>query len=203
MYAAKRAGGSWLLLLRVVDGGRRARSASTCCATCARPSSSNELELYYQPKIDARPARSTARRGAAALAAPERGMVAPGVFIPMAERFGLIGAIGHWVIEDACRQARAWRDQGLRMRVAINLSAAPDAPGRPRRPVIEARWRATGVRPVAADLRDHRVGGDGRHRSHAGAFRRLGAARRRTCRSTTSAPATPAWPTCASCRPRS
>jgi diguanylate cyclase len=50
-------------------------------------------------------------------------MVPPSVFIPIAERFGLIRSIGQWVIEDACRQARVWIDRGLKMRVAINLSA--------------------------------------------------------------------------------
>jgi EAL domain-containing protein (putative c-di-GMP-specific phosphodiesterase class I) len=45
------------------------------------------------------------------------------VFIPLAERFGLIGSLGNWVIDDACRQARRWREHGLRMRLAINLSA--------------------------------------------------------------------------------
>ena len=50
-------------------------------------------------------------------------MIGPSTFIPVAERFGLIGTLGNWVIEDACRQSRAWRDKGLRMRVAINLSA--------------------------------------------------------------------------------
>jgi EAL domain-containing protein (putative c-di-GMP-specific phosphodiesterase class I) len=44
------------------------------------------------------------------------------VFIPLAERFNLINALGNWVIEEACRQMRAWADSGLRMRVAINLS---------------------------------------------------------------------------------
>ncbi len=53
---------------------------------------------------------------------PTRGTVSPSVFIPLAERYGLIGALGNWVIEDACRQARVWRERGLKMRVAINLS---------------------------------------------------------------------------------
>ena len=46
----------------------------------------------------------------------------PGIFIPVAERFGLIGALGNWVLEESCRQLREWLDQGLRMRVAVNLS---------------------------------------------------------------------------------
>ena len=51
-----------------------------------------------------------------------RGFVSPGLFIPVAERFGLIGAIGNWVIDEACRQMAEWKKQGLRMRVAVNLS---------------------------------------------------------------------------------
>ena len=54
---------------------------------------------------------------------PERGPVGPDLFIPTAERFGLIGAMGNWLIEEACKQASQWRDEGLQMRVAINLSA--------------------------------------------------------------------------------
>lgn len=82
-----------------------------------------ELELYYQPKIDAASLQITAAEALLRWHHPKRGVIAPGVFIPLAERHGLIGAIGHWVIEDACRQAAVWRQQGLRMRVAINISA--------------------------------------------------------------------------------
>ena len=53
---------------------------------------------------------------------PERGAVSPVVFVPVAERFGLIGALGQWVTDEACRQLRIWQDAGLRMHVAINLS---------------------------------------------------------------------------------
>jgi EAL domain-containing protein (putative c-di-GMP-specific phosphodiesterase class I) len=51
-----------------------------------------------------------------------RGTVTPATFIPVAERFGLIGALGNWVIDQACRQIRDWLDEGLRIRVAVNLS---------------------------------------------------------------------------------
>ncbi|WP_295540406.1 EAL domain-containing protein [uncultured Pseudacidovorax sp.] len=83
-----------------------------------------ELMLHYQPKIDAR--RRGEVSGVEALLRwnhPVRGIVSPGVFIPLAERFGVIGLLGHWVIEEACRQMQEWRSAGLgRIRVAINLS---------------------------------------------------------------------------------
>ena len=84
--------------------------------------SRNEFELYYQPKIHAPSGEVTGAEALLRWHHPQRGMVSPAVFIPIAERHGLIGTLGQWVIEEACRQARTWRDQGLRMRVAINLS---------------------------------------------------------------------------------
>ena len=81
-----------------------------------------QLELYYQPKIDARSLQITAAEALLRWQHPKRGMVSPAVFIPLAERHGLIGTLGNWVIAEACRQAGQWRDQGLRMRVAVNLS---------------------------------------------------------------------------------
>ena len=81
-----------------------------------------QLELYYQPKIDARSLQITAAEALLRWKHPRRGMISPVVFIPLAERHGLIAPIGLWVIEEACRQAAQWRERGLRMRVAINIS---------------------------------------------------------------------------------
>ena len=81
-----------------------------------------QLELYYQPKIHAPSGEITGAEALMRWHHPQRGMVSPTVFIPIAERYGLIHSLGNWVIEEACRQARIWRDEGLRMRVAINLS---------------------------------------------------------------------------------
>ncbi len=81
-----------------------------------------QLKLYYQPKIDARSLQITGAEALLRWQHPQRGMVSPAVFIPLAERHGLIRRIGAWVIEEACRQAAEWRQQGLRMRVAVNLS---------------------------------------------------------------------------------
>ena len=82
-----------------------------------------QFELYYQPKVHT---NSGVVRSAEALIRwvhPQRGVIAPDAFIPLAEDCGLIGAIGEWVVKEACRQARAWCTAGLApMRVSVNLS---------------------------------------------------------------------------------
>lgn len=81
------------------------------------------LLLYYQPKFDL---GSNALCGAEALVRWRRedGRIeSPAKFIPVAERTGLIGPLGNWVIDAACRQQRAWRDAGLALvEVAVNIS---------------------------------------------------------------------------------
>ena len=83
-----------------------------------------QFELHYQPKLDTRTGRY---RGAEALVRwrhPQRGLVSPGEFVPLAEDTGLIIPIGAWVIREACRQVRAWQVEGLpAARVAVNVSA--------------------------------------------------------------------------------
>jgi diguanylate cyclase (GGDEF)-like protein len=82
-----------------------------------------ELVLHYQPKVDASSLQITAAEVLIRWRHPLRGMVSPETFIPLAERYGLIRSIGRWVIEEACRQSAVWREQGLRMRMAVNISS--------------------------------------------------------------------------------
>ncbi|MFM2449590.1 MAG: hypothetical protein RIS44_2040 [Pseudomonadota bacterium] len=122
MYAAKRSGGAcYCFYTPAMDAD--AEEKFELLRSLREAVELRQFELYYQPKIDAKSGKITAAEALIRWQHPTKGLILPGVFIPVAERFGLMGAIGHWVIEDACRQARAWRDQGLRMRVAINLSA--------------------------------------------------------------------------------
>lgn len=86
--------------------------------------SQRAFTLVYQPKIDARSLQVTAAEALLRWEHPRHGCVSPAVFVPLAERHGLIAELGRWVVEEATRQAGAWREQGLRMRVAVNLSAA-------------------------------------------------------------------------------
>ena len=83
-----------------------------------------ELEIHYQPQMNL---GSGLLVGAEALLRwrdPERGLVLPGEFITIAEECGLILPIGQWVLNEVCRQSRAWKDAGLtEIKIAVNCSA--------------------------------------------------------------------------------
>ena len=119
--AAKSAGGSTYCLFeaRLM---KHARQQTEMLADLRDALAKGELLLFYQPKVHAPSGKITAAEALIRWQHPTRGWVSPTEFIPIAERFGLIGAIGNWVIEEACRQIREWRNGGLRMRVGINLS---------------------------------------------------------------------------------
>ncbi|MEK9953760.1 MAG: EAL domain-containing protein, partial [Curvibacter sp.] len=121
MYAAKRGGGGGCALFEPhmnADVSEQLELQNDL----RRALEHDELTLHYQPKIDGARQLITGVEALLRWRHAERGMVSPKVFIALAERFGLINRLGSWVIEEACRQIRAWEEQGLRMPVAVNLS---------------------------------------------------------------------------------
>lgn len=83
----------------------------------------NQLTLYYQPQIDLKSGDMTGVEALVRWQHPERGLVSPAHFIPLAEETGLIVPIGEWVLREACRQNKTWLDGGRHVgKVAVNLS---------------------------------------------------------------------------------
>jgi diguanylate cyclase (GGDEF)-like protein len=83
-----------------------------------------ELLLHYQPKVNLKTAAITSVEALLRWQHPERGLLLPGQFLPIAEDTGMIVAIGQWVLREACRQTREWLDAGLpAVPVAVNISS--------------------------------------------------------------------------------
>lgn len=82
-----------------------------------------EFTVYYQPRININTGQVTGMEALLRWQYPDMGLVAPNIFIPLAEETGLIIPIGEWVLEQACMQNRAWQDAGLSpIMIAVNLS---------------------------------------------------------------------------------
>lgn len=83
-----------------------------------------EFELHYQPQLRLNDNSVSSMEALVRWHHPERGLIPPGQFIPLAEETGLIVPLGEWILRTACKQVAQWRDAGLPpMRVAVNLSA--------------------------------------------------------------------------------
>ena len=82
-----------------------------------------ELLLHYQPRLDVATGRVEAVEALVRWRHPERGLILPDRFIPLAEETGLIVPIGEWVLHSACAQGRAWGRAGFHPVISVNLSA--------------------------------------------------------------------------------
>lgn len=107
-----------------------------------------EFEIWYQPRLDLASGRFEGAEALLRWRDPQHGMIMPADFIPLAERTGQIIAIGAWVLDQACRQIRQWREEHcFTAKVAINVAA----------PQIE---RSDFVATVAAALHRHELPGN-------------------------------------------
>ena len=85
---------------------------------------SNQLELHYQPKVDFRTRRTYGVEALVRWRHPVRGLLPPDQFIPLAEQSDLMSSLARWVLTEAVAQVQAWRQHGLELTMAVNLSAA-------------------------------------------------------------------------------
>lgn len=83
----------------------------------------NEMRLFFQPIVDLQRGRVSGAEALIRWFHPDRGMVLPDCFIPLAEQTGFVRSIGLWVLNEACRQLAEWQAAGLSLYVSINVSA--------------------------------------------------------------------------------
>ena len=120
MYAAKRNGFGFLVYNAEAEGSRARRLGLT--GDLRRAIEDDQLSLSFQPKVDAREGTLAGVEALLRWHHPEHGLIAPEDFVPGAEHTGLIRPLTLWVVNAVLRAQRVWREAGLEINVAVNLS---------------------------------------------------------------------------------
>lgn len=121
MYMAKRSGRDYAIYSP--DQEQVNRDMLSLKSQLREAIQSGELTLHYQPKVDHHTCRVIGVEALARWNHPEKGMLAPDSFIPLAEEAGLIGEVTHWVLKTAIAQLAALHAKGHRLVMGVNLSA--------------------------------------------------------------------------------
>jgi diguanylate cyclase (GGDEF)-like protein len=120
MYAAKRSGAAWEAYRPERDRPVPDRVARL--GELRRAIEQGELVLHFQPKLDLRSDRLSGVEALVRWQHPERGLILPAEFLPLAEHTGLIVPLTTWVLDAALAQCRAWSDTGIDLPVSVNIS---------------------------------------------------------------------------------
>lgn len=131
---------------------RRSRARLALEADLRRALDQQELRLHYQPQIDLNSGKIVGVEALVRWQHPERGLIPPDDFIPLAEESGLVVMLGDWVLHAACQQIRSWTDAGIAPRqTAVNVSAVQLNRGHLLNSVRDA-LQASGVAPEQLEL---------------------------------------------------
>ncbi|HSV30337.1 MAG TPA: diguanylate cyclase, partial [Candidatus Omnitrophota bacterium] len=105
------------------DMNRKAKARLDLEARLRRALVNEEFVVFYQPKVSAETDRIVGAEALVRWMDPDRGMVSPAEFIPVAEETGLIEQVGNWVLRKACEQNKGWHDSGIQpVRFSVNVS---------------------------------------------------------------------------------
>ncbi len=121
MYWSKQAGPGGYRVFAQENVG--APTQLTLATRLRRAVDEQSWTLHYQPLVELANRRVFGVEALVRWMDPAQGLVSPAEFIPLAEKMGLIGTIGEWVIDELCRQDVAWRAQGLELELSFNVSA--------------------------------------------------------------------------------
>jgi diguanylate cyclase (GGDEF)-like protein len=120
MYVAKR--GNTGLAFYTAEQDQHSPMRLALVGELRRAIDRNQLSLYFQPKVSLRTGQITCAEALVRWQHPRHGMLSPDMFIPIAEQTGLIRPLSQWVLDAALRQCNRWRNDGLDLAVAVNLS---------------------------------------------------------------------------------
>jgi diguanylate cyclase (GGDEF)-like protein/PAS domain S-box-containing protein len=151
MYRAKRRGGN-ASVTYASEMNAGAQSRLSMESALFHAVERDELRLHYQPLVSARTGRTVGVEALLRWQHPEFGLVSPGVFIPIAERIGVIADMGDWALTTACNQMAEWHRNGLAgLGLSVNISGRQFA-GDSLVDTVRETLQATGLAPEFLEL---------------------------------------------------